>query len=73
MRTSVTARGQTLVPVPIRKGHRIGPHTELEWIDDGETIRIVPIPKDVVQAAKGVSKGLGKKLLEERYSERRRA
>lgn len=73
MRTTVTARGQTVVPAKIRKAYHIQPQTQLEWIDDGQTIRVVPIPPDPVRAAKGSSKGLHKKLLEERKQERRRA
>ena len=44
MKTTVTVRGQTVVPAKIRKDHHITPNTQLEWIDDGETIRIVPLP-----------------------------
>lgn len=73
MKTTVTARGQTVVPAKIRKAYHIQPQTQLEWIDDGRTIRVVPIPPDPVQAAKGSSKGLSKRLLEERERERRRA
>jgi bifunctional DNA-binding transcriptional regulator/antitoxin component of YhaV-PrlF toxin-antitoxin module len=35
MKTTVTVRGQTVVPAKIRKDHQIGSHTQLEWIDDG--------------------------------------
>lgn len=72
MKTTVTSQGQTIIPARIRKTHRIGPQTELEWIDDGETIRVVPIPPDPIRAAKGISKGLRQRLLRERDMERRR-
>jgi len=71
MKTTVTARGQTVVTAKIRKDHQIGSRTQLEWIDDGETIRVVPLPADTVHAAKGISRGLHQKLLEERAWERR--
>ena len=70
MRTTVTSRGQTVVPARIRRDHRINPQTQLEWIDDGETIRVVPIPPDPILAAKGVSKGLRQRLMREREWER---
>nr|BAL52696.1 transcriptional regulator, AbrB family [uncultured prokaryote] len=73
MRTTVTARGQTVVPAQIRKAYRIQPHTQLEWIDDGQTIRVVPIPENPIHAAKGSSRGLHRRLLEERDRERRSA
>ncbi len=72
MRTTVTSRGQTVVPAKIRKDHQIGLQTQLEWIDDGETIRVVPLPPDTIRAGKGMTKGLHKRLLEEREWERQR-
>jgi len=72
MRTTVTSRGQTVVPAKIRKDHQIHPQTQLEWIDDGETIRVVPIPLDTIRAAKGISKGLRRRLIKEREQERQR-
>ncbi len=73
MVTTVSARGQTVVPAKIRRDHGIGTQTRLQWIDDGVTIRVLPVPEDPVQAAKGITKGLRSKLLEERERERRRA
>ena len=72
MKTTVTARGQIIVPAKIRKDHQIGAHTQLEWIDDGETIRVVPLPADTVRTAKGSTKGSSQKLLAERTWERQR-
>lgn len=72
MRTTVTERGQTVVPAKIRRDHGIASQTRLEWIDDGHTIRVVPVLGDPIRAAKGISRGLGQKLLEERRRERAR-
>jgi bifunctional DNA-binding transcriptional regulator/antitoxin component of YhaV-PrlF toxin-antitoxin module len=72
MKTTVTVRGQTVVPAKIRKDHHIGQQTQLEWIDDGEKIRVVPLPADTVRAAKGISRGLHQRLLEERERQRQR-
>ncbi len=66
MRTTVTERGQTVVPAKIRREHRIEAQTRLEWIDDGYSIRVVPIPEDPVRAARGSSHGLSRRLLAER-------
>jgi len=71
MKTTVTARGQTVIPAKIRKEHQIEISTKLEWIDDGETIRVVPLPTDPIEAAKGISKGLYRRLMEERELERK--
>lgn len=72
MKTTVTARGQTVVPAKIRRDHRIEPRGKLEWIDDGFTIRVVPVPDHPVRAAKGLSRGFGAGLLRERARERAR-
>ncbi len=72
MKTTVTIRGQTVVPAKIRKDHHITPSTHLEWIDDGETMRVVPLPSDTIRAARGLTQGARQKLLEERDQERRR-
>ena len=72
MRTTVTSRGQTVVPAKIRKDHAIEPETLLEWIDDGESIRVVPLPRDPIGAAIGSTSGFGEKLLAERRLDRDR-
>ena len=33
MKTTVTTRGQTVIPAKIRRAHRITPRTRLEWVD----------------------------------------
>jgi bifunctional DNA-binding transcriptional regulator/antitoxin component of YhaV-PrlF toxin-antitoxin module len=71
MKTTVTARGQTVIPAKIRKEHQIEISTKLEWIDDGDTIRVVPLPTDSIKAARGISKGLYRRLMKERELERK--
>jgi len=53
MISTVTVRGQTAIPVTIRRRYNIKPHAKLEWIDDGCTITVLPIPEDSVKALKG--------------------
>jgi bifunctional DNA-binding transcriptional regulator/antitoxin component of YhaV-PrlF toxin-antitoxin module len=68
MKTSVTKRGQTVIPSPIRRKYDIDEKTSLQWIDTGETIKVIPIPRDVRGALRGIAKGerLLETLLEER-------
>jgi bifunctional DNA-binding transcriptional regulator/antitoxin component of YhaV-PrlF toxin-antitoxin module len=73
MRTTIAAHGRTVVPAKIRKDHQLHAPMQLEWIDDGETIRVVPIPIDSIRAAKGSSKGLYHRLMQERRRERKGA
>jgi len=59
MKTAITRRWQTVIPAQIRKRHRIEHGATLAWIDDGETIRVVPVPADPVKALRGSGRGEG--------------
>lgn len=74
MQTAVTRRGQTVIPAPLRKRYKIDEGTQLVWLDDGETIRVVPIPADPLRALRGRGRGerLTEKLLAERRKDRER-
>ena len=68
MKTLVTKRGQTVIPASIRKKYKINEGTTLQWIDTGEVIKVIPIPKNVVSSLRGMAKG--EKLLERLLKER---
>jgi len=54
MRSTVTSRGQTVIPAPIRERFGLGPATRLEWIVDADgVIRVVPVDLSPVQAFRG--------------------
>jgi AbrB family looped-hinge helix DNA binding protein len=74
MRSTITARGQTVVPAPIRERFGLGPSTSLEWIVDGDgAIRVVPVDLDPVRAFRGSGAGGGTaRLLQERQLDRRK-
>ena len=74
MQTSVTKRGQTVVPAAIRKRYRIGAGDQLVWLDDGATIRVVPASADPIEALRGRGRGEGlvARLLTEREADRKR-
>jgi len=74
MESMVSKRWQTVIPAEIRRRHNIREGDMLEWIDDGETIRVVPIPVDPIAALYGHAKGEGlvEKLLAARAEDRRR-
>ena len=57
MRSTITERGQTVIPVAIRRQFRLGPADRLEWVLDGGTIRVVPVRADPVEAFRGQGKG----------------
>ena len=70
----VSKRWQTVIPAAIRRRHNIREGDLLEWIDDGETIRVVPITSDPVRALRGRAKGerLTARLLAARAEDRQR-
>jgi AbrB family looped-hinge helix DNA binding protein len=74
MLTTLSKRGQTVVPAAIRKRHGIQEGDRLVWIDDGETIKVIPIPSDPVRALKGIARGerLVQELMKYRREERAR-
>jgi len=73
MRTKVTKRGQVSVPSEVRRKLRIGPDTTLEWVVEGATARVIPLPADPLKAFRGSGKkGMVKRLLEERQRDRQR-
>ncbi|HFE67327.1 MAG TPA: AbrB/MazE/SpoVT family DNA-binding domain-containing protein [Chloroflexi bacterium] len=69
MQTSVTKRGQTVVPAAIRKRYNILPGDRLVWLDDGETITVIPVPDDPIKALRG--RGKGERLVERLLASRR--
>lgn len=74
MRTKVTKRGQVSVPSEVRKRLQIGPNTELEWVVEGATVRVIPLPADPIKAFRGSGKkGMVRRLLRERRRDRQRA
>jgi AbrB family looped-hinge helix DNA binding protein len=75
MTSTVTVRGQTAIPASIRRQYNITAHTRLEWIDDGQSITVVPIPPDPISALQGKFKNsrLSQALAEYRAKERQRA
>jgi AbrB family looped-hinge helix DNA binding protein len=73
MRTKMSKRGQISVPAKIRKQLHIGPNTTLEWVIEGATARVIPLPADPVEAFRSSGKkGLVKQLLKERRRDRQR-
>ncbi len=72
MRTAITKRAQTVVPAALRERYGIKGGDYLEWIDDGQVIKVIPLPADPIQALRGSAKGekLVEKLLKSRREDR---
>jgi AbrB family looped-hinge helix DNA binding protein len=74
MQTSIDKQGQTSIPADIRKKYHLEEGDLLLWLEDKDSIKIIPVPKDPVAALRGRGKGenLTDKLLETRQQERNR-
>jgi len=74
MRTKVTDRGQVSIPAEIRRKLGINANTSLEWIVEGNAVRVIPIPDDPIAALRGSGKpGAVRRLLAERRQDARRS
>ncbi len=74
MQTLVSRRGQTVVPACLRRKYAIPAGGRLVWIDDGETIKVVPVSADPVRELRGIARGEGlrEELLKGRREDRDR-
>jgi bifunctional DNA-binding transcriptional regulator/antitoxin component of YhaV-PrlF toxin-antitoxin module len=74
MMSTVTVRGQTVIPASVRRRYNIIPHSHLEWIDDGHSVSVVPVPANPIKAMRGKYRGskLSKSLIRLRSEERKR-
>ena len=74
METKITRRWQTVVPADIRQRYQIKEGDTLVWLDDGQSIRVVPVSADPLKALRGRGKGEGltRKLLQARQEDRER-
>ncbi|MBV6393989.1 MAG: hypothetical protein KPEEDBHJ_03235 [Anaerolineales bacterium] len=73
MQTTLSRRGQLVLAAEIRKRYNFREGDRFVWLDDGQTIKLIPIPKDPITALYGRGKGenLVEKLLEDRKKDRR--
>lgn len=71
MRSTITKRGQTVIPAEIRRQFKLTPSERLEWIIESDGLRVVPVHIDPIQAFRGQGKGGSTaRLLEDRIVDR---
>ncbi|MBA4366645.1 MAG: AbrB family transcriptional regulator [Desulfobacterium sp.] len=71
MKSTITSRGQTVIPAEIRRRFKLNPSKKLEWIVDQDGIRVVPVIEDPINAFRGRGKGGSvKRLLHDRKRDR---
>jgi AbrB family looped-hinge helix DNA binding protein len=57
MQSTITARGQTVIPATIRRQLHLSPADRLEWVLDNGGIRVVPVRASPVDALRGQGRG----------------
>ncbi len=71
MRSTITDRGQTVIPAAIRRQFNLTPADRLEWIVENNNLRVVPVKKNPIDEFRG--KGAGgavERLLADRTKDR---
>ncbi|HNW93131.1 MAG TPA: AbrB/MazE/SpoVT family DNA-binding domain-containing protein [bacterium] len=70
--STVTVRGQTAIPVALRRRYNIRPGSRIVWIDDGSVITVLPQPAAPVGELRGSLRqyDLNRRLLQRRRRER---
>lgn len=53
MMSTITTRGQTTIPAAIRRRYKLISHSKIEWIDDGQSIAVVPVAEDAIKTLRG--------------------
>ena len=57
MQSTITVRGQTVIPAAIRRQFHLSPADRLEWILVNDVIQVVPVRANPVEAFRGQGKG----------------
>ena len=74
MRSTVTRRGQTVIPTKLGDRYGLADGSQVEWIDTGVGLKVIPLPPDPIAALRGSGRGekLTERLLAERARDRER-
>ena len=72
LKSTVTPKGQIVIPKEIRARYGIIKATIIHWIQKGEGVLMIPDSEDAVIAAKGMipKSGLIEKLMQSRRADR---
>jgi AbrB family looped-hinge helix DNA binding protein len=68
---TVSAKGWVVIPKPIREKHGLRKGSQVQVVEYGQILALVPLPADPVEALHGMFKG-GPSLTEDLLAERAR-
>jgi len=72
MRSTITSRGQTVIPAEIRRRFRLTTADRLEWIEVDGHLMVIPVRANAIEAFRGQGKGGSvKRLLAERHADKK--
>ncbi|MFC1713452.1 AbrB/MazE/SpoVT family DNA-binding domain-containing protein [Candidatus Poribacteria bacterium] len=54
--SSVSTKGQLVIPYKLRKKYGIDSHSQVRWIDTGRGLMLVPLTDDPVTSSRGMLK-----------------
>ena len=75
MLTTITQKGQTVVPAEIRKKFSIEANTYLDWVVEGNTIKVFPLTQSTLEKSYGFfanKASLNENLMKGRKKDRER-
>lgn len=73
MRSTITVKGQTVIPAAIRRQFALSPADRLEWFVENNIIHVIPVKLDPIAAFRGQGQGgTTERLLRERRADRER-
>jgi len=62
MTIKVSTKGWVVIPAALRKRYNLDPGTEVQIVDYGEVLAIVPVKENPIEASAGMLAGEGKSL-----------
>jgi AbrB family looped-hinge helix DNA binding protein len=62
MSVCVSSKGWVVIPAEMRRKYQLGPGSEVQIIDYGGVLAIVPVKKNPIQESAGLLAGKGKSL-----------
>ncbi len=57
MRSTITARGQTVIPAAIRRQFHLTQADRLEWVVQDNKLQVIPVRKNPIDAFRGSGSG----------------